>query len=73
MHCMSTSGIVNVTAFAFNYLGKVSRAATRDILVGGMITQITEFLSFEFNLAKDLIVEGKGKIDIESLYDDGPK
>ena len=68
---MVNNGIVNVVAFAANYLSKVSWAATRDILVGDMFTQIAEFLSFEFNLSEDHVVEGKCKIDMEALVHQG--
>lgn len=54
-----------------NYLGKVSRAAIRDISLGGMITQTYQFLNFEFNLAEDHVVEGKGKIDMEACVHQG--
>lgn len=44
LHFMVNNGIVNIVAFTTNYLGKVSREATRDISVGGMIIQIIKFL-----------------------------
>lgn len=68
MHCMTNSGIVKVAAFASNYLGKVSIAATKDILVRDMITQTAEYLDFEFNLSENIVVEGKSKIDMEVLF-----
>lgn len=36
-----------------------------------MITQIVEYLSFEFNLVKDFVVEGKNKIVMETLVHQG--
>lgn len=36
-----------------------------------MITQIAEFIGFEFNLAEDRVVEWKSNIDIEALVHQG--
>lgn len=71
MHCMTNNGIVKVVAFMENYLGKVSRATTKDISVGGIIIQIAEYLSFEINLAGDVVVDRKNKINMEALVHQG--
>lgn len=71
MYCMINNDIVNVTTFAAYYLGKVARAATRGISVGGLITQIAKHLRKVFNLEEDYLVEGKDKIDMDSLVHQG--
>lgn len=68
---MINNDVVNVTAFATNYLGKVARASTKGILVGGLITQISEHLRFEFNLEEERLVEGKDKDDMNALVHQG--
>lgn len=40
LHAMTNNEIMNVVAFATNYLGRVARAPTKGIFMGDMITQI---------------------------------
>lgn len=68
---MPNNVIINVVAFAENYLCNVSLAATWDISVGCMITQNAEFFGFEFKLADDHVVEGKGNTNMEALIHQG--
>lgn len=71
LHAMENTEIVNVFAFAANYFGRVARAPTRGISVGGMITQITWHLRFKLNLSSKTSVVGKAKIDMVSLIHQG--
>lgn len=68
---MANNEIINVDAFAANYLGRVARAPTRGIFVEGMITQTAEHLRYSLNLSYDTPVTGKTKIDMESLIHQG--
>ena len=69
--CDEKYEIINVAAFRTNYLGRVARAPTEGISVGGMITKIAEHLTFWLNLSSKTPVAGKAKIDMESLIHQG--
>lgn len=68
---MANNEILNVVAFAANYLGRVACAPTRGIYMRGMITQIGEHLGYTLNLSSNTLVAGNVKIDIKSLIHQG--
>lgn len=71
LHAMANNEIINVAAFTANCLGRVARASTKGISVGGMITQIAENLGYALNLSSDAPITGKEKLDMESLIHQG--
>jgi hypothetical protein len=46
LYSMASQAPINVAAFAADYLGRVGRATSGDISVGGMITQIADHFGF---------------------------
>ncbi|XP_050908560.1 uncharacterized protein LOC127122233 [Lathyrus oleraceus] len=56
-----------IPAFAADYLGRVGRATSGDISVGGMITQIADHFGFGAALADSPQVPGKTKLDMAAL------
>ena len=62
---------INVSAFAADYLGRVGRADSGGISVGGMITQIAEHFRYHAVLLEDTPVAGKTKIDMAALIQQG--
>ena len=52
---------VNVAAFAADYLGRVGRASTSGISIGGMITQIADHFHYNHELFEISTVPGKSK------------
>lgn len=71
LHAIANNAIINVVAFTTNYLGRVARAPTGGISMGGMITQIAQHLRYSLNLSSNTPVVGKAKIDMESLIHQG--
>lgn len=71
LHDMTNNEIVNIVVFVANYLGRVARAPTDGIFVGGMIIEIVEHLRFGLNLFSEFPIAGKAKIDMESLIRQG--
>ena len=57
--------------FAADYLGRVGRATSNDISVGGMITQIADHFGFGAALVDSPQVPGKSKLDMAALIQQG--
>lgn len=71
LHSMVNSELLDAATFADNYLGRVACATSGYISVGGMITLIAEHLGLKFNRGFDQIIEGRSKVDMESLIHKG--
>ena len=67
LYCMAYQQPVNLAAFAADFLGRVGRASTGGISVGGMITQIADHFNYSRELFEVNFVPGKTKIDMEAL------
>lgn len=67
MFFLTNNDILNVAAFTANHTGKVARDTTGGFSVGGMITQIVKHL----NLVEERIIEGRSKVDMDSLVHQG--
>lgn len=67
LYSMAHNQSINVPAFAADYLGRVGRADSDGISVGGMITQIIEHFGYHAVLLEETPVEGKIKIDMSDL------
>ena len=66
LHSMLEVGRVNVAAFAANHLKQVGHAANGDISVGGMVTQLADYLNYSQLLIEEPSLPGK-KIDMTTL------
>lgn len=55
---MAQNHVINVAAFVVDYLGRVGRADSGGISVGGMITQIIEHFRYHTILLEDTPVAG---------------
>lgn len=64
---MAQNQTINVVAFAIDYLGRVGRADSGGISVGGMITQIAEHFGYHAVFLEETPVAGKTKIDMAAL------
>lgn len=71
MYSMAQNKAINVVAFVVDYLGKVGRADSGGISVGGMITQIVEHFGYQIVLLEDTPIASKTKIDISALIQQG--
>ena len=71
LYSMVSQTPINVAAFAVDYLGRVGRATSGDISVGGMITQIVDHFGFGATLADSQQVTGKNKLDMTALIQQG--
>jgi hypothetical protein len=71
LYSMAAQTPINVAAFAADYLGRVGRATSGDISVGGMITQIADHFGFGVALADAPHVSGKNKLDMAALIQQG--
>ncbi|XP_050890921.1 uncharacterized protein LOC127096386 [Lathyrus oleraceus] len=71
LYSMASQTLINVAAFAADYLGRVGRATSGDISVGGMITQIADHFGFGAALADSPQVPGKNKLDMAALIQQG--
>lgn len=71
MYSMAQNKAINVASFAADYLGRVGRADSGGISVGGMITQITEHFGYQAVLLEDTPVAGKTKFDMSALIQQG--
>jgi hypothetical protein len=68
---MTQNKSINVAAVADDYLGRVGRADSGGISVGGMITQIAEHFGYQVVLLEDTPIAGKTKIDMSALIQQG--
>ncbi|XP_050918961.1 ADP-ribosylation factor GTPase-activating protein AGD2-like [Lathyrus oleraceus] len=68
---MTHNKAINVAAFVADYLGRVGRADSGGISVGGMITQIAEHFGYQVVLLEDTPIAGKTKIDMSALIQQG--
>lgn len=71
LYSMAAQTPINVAAFAVDYLGRVGRATSGNISVGGMITQIADHFRFGVVLAEAPQVPGKNKLDMAALIQQG--
>jgi hypothetical protein len=67
VYSMVQNKAINVAAFVADYLGRVGRADSGGISVGGMITQIAEHFGYQTVLLEDTPIAGKTKIDMSAL------
>src|SRR3954467_13585408 len=67
LYAMLHHDVLNVAAFVADFLGKVGRASSGGISVGGLITQIAVHFGYRELLDTDTPIAGKTKIDMESL------
>lgn len=68
---MTHNQSINVAVFAADYLGRVGRADSGGISVGGMITQIAKHFGYHAILLEETPVEGKMKIDMSVVIQQG--
>lgn len=71
MYSMAQNQAINVVSLAADYLGRVGRADSGGIFVGGRITHITEYFRYHVVLLEDTVVAGKIKIDMAALIQQG--
>lgn len=71
LYCMENNDLINVASFAAYHLHPVSKSSTCEILVGCMITLIAEHYDYTFHAESDIVVQGKQKVDMESLVHQG--
>lgn len=71
MYSMVQNKAISVAAFAADYLGRVGRADSGGISVGGMITQIAEHFGYQAVLLEDTPIAGHTKIDMSALISQG--
>ena len=71
MYSMAQTKTINVAAFAADYLGRVGRANSGGISVGGMITQIALHFGYQAVLLEDTPIAGNTKIDMSALISQG--
>ena len=71
LYGMANKELINIAAFAADHLKRVANAATGDISVGGMITQIADYLGYGPQLMEEPTVGGKTKIDLATLTTQG--
>src|SRR3954471_19041849 len=67
LYAMLHHDVLNAAAFVADFLGKVGRASSSGISVGGLITQIAVHFGYKELLDTDTPIAGKTKIDMESL------
>jgi hypothetical protein len=71
MYLMAQNKAINVAAFAADYMGRVGRADSEGISVGGMLTQIAEHFGYQVVLLEDTPIAGNTKIDMSALISQG--
>jgi len=71
LYNMEAQTPINVAAFAADHLGRVGRATSGDISVGGMITQIADHFEFDVALAEAPQVPGNNNLDMAALIQQG--
>jgi hypothetical protein len=71
MYSMAQTKTINVAAFAADFLGRVGRANSGGISVGGMITQIALHFGYQAILLEDTPIVGNTKIDMSALIAQG--
>lgn len=71
MYSMAQNKTINVAVFAADYLGRVGRANSDGISMGGMITQIALHFGYQAVLLEDTPIAGNTKIDMSALIAQG--